>query len=140
MRFTKALLQQHASDVQNASPGAMLVGSYILDKDQSGSADDAKTLNKLWLCRYELDVEALKGALEREEAARAAEGTQHATTLAGVQGSLEQAEVGRCPQQVLRVPLHPLHNSCSVCSHLCSKHKMFSAATSVVHYCSWQLL
>ena len=83
----------------------MLVGSHALDKDQSSSADISKTLCTLWRCRYELDVQALKGALEREEAARAAEGTQHATALAGVQGSLEHAEVGSCLQPVLRVPL-----------------------------------
>ena len=83
----------------------MLVGSHVLDKDQDSSADIAKTLCTLWRCRYELDVQALKGALEHEEAARAAEGTQHATALAGVQGSLEHAEVGSCLQRVLQVPL-----------------------------------
>ena len=84
-------------------------------------------------------MEALKGALEHEEAARAAEGTQHAAALAGMQGSLEHAEVGSCPQRVLRVPLHPWRNPCSVCSNLYSKHKVLSAAACVDH-CCWQLL
>ena len=108
------LLQEHTSNVQDAGTGAMLTGYYVLDKDQSSSADIAKTLYALWRCRYELDVQALKGALEREEAARAAEAAQHATALAGVQGNLERAEVGSCLQRVSQVPLQAAPSLCIV--------------------------